>query len=65
MTSLFVSLFAGAIGIAYMVYGKRQTKFVPMVSGLLLCIYPYLFDNPVWLLLAGGLLLAAPFVFDF
>ncbi len=64
-SGLFVALVAGAFGMAYFVYGKRQTKFVPMIAGVLLCVYPYFFDSLLWLCIVGGALLVAPFVIDF
>ena len=65
MNELFVGLIAGVFGMAYFVYGKRQAKFTPMISGVLLCVYPYFFDSLVWLCVIGAMLLAAPFVTDF
>jgi hypothetical protein len=65
MNELFVGLIAGAFGAAYFVYGKRQKKFAPMISGVLLCIYPYFTDNMLWLCVIGAVLLVAPFVTDF
>jgi len=56
---------AGAFGMAYFVYGKRQSKVVPLVAGILLCIYPYFTENPYALLGIGAALLAAPFLLDF
>ena len=56
---------AGAIGAGYFIYGKRQTKVIPMVAGALLCIYPYFTDSLVWLLVIAVPLLAAPFLIDF
>ena len=54
--SLFIGMFAGAIGMGYFVYGKKQSKPVPLVTGLALMIYPWFFTN-IWLLLAVGLIL--------
>jgi len=65
MNELFVGLIAGAFGMAYVVYGKRQTKFAPMICGVALCVYPYFTDNVVWLCVIGAVLLAVPFVTDF
>ena len=50
---------------AYFVYGKRQAKLVPMIAGLLLCVYPYFIDSVLWLSVVGLALLIAPFVIDF
>ena len=65
MDSLFVGLIAGVFGMAYFVYGKRQTKIIAMISGAMLCIYPYFIDSFLWLCVVGGLLLIAPFVIDY
>jgi drug/metabolite transporter (DMT)-like permease len=65
MNGLIIGLIAGVFGAAYFVYGKRQSKFSPMISGVLLCIYPYFTDSMLWLCVIGAVLLAAPFVADF
>lgn len=65
MEGLFVGFLAGAFGVAYFVYGKRQTKLTPMIAGVLLCIYPYFIESVLWLCIVGALLLAAPFVIDY
>jgi hypothetical protein len=65
LNSLIIGFIAGAFGMAYFMYGKRQMKFVPMISGVLLCIYPYLTDSLTWLCVIGVALLVAPFVIDF
>jgi hypothetical protein len=64
MNALFVGLIAGAFGMAYFVYGKRQAKIVAMLSGIALCIYPYFFESVLWLCVVGAALLVAPFVVD-
>lgn len=65
MSGLFIGVVAGAFGMAYFVYGKRQSRIVPMISGGLLCVYPYFTDSVVWLCVIGVLLLVAPFVIDY
>ncbi len=62
---LLVGMLAGVFGVAYFVYGKRQTKLTPMIAGVLLCIYPYFIESVLWLAVVGLLLLAAPFVIDY
>ena len=64
MNSLIVGVIAGAIGMGYFIYGKRQIRIVPMVAGALLCVYPYFVDNLLWLSLIGLVLVVAPFVID-
>ena len=65
MSSLLIGLLAGAVGLAYIAYGKRQTKFVPLLSGVALCAYPYFVDTWTWLTAIGVVLLALPFALDF
>ena len=64
-TSVIIGIFTGAIGVGYFMYGKRQTKFVPLLAGMALCVYPYFVDSALWLVVIGAVLLAAPFVIDF
>jgi len=64
LNSLLVGILTGAVGMAFFVYGKRQTKFVPILAGLALCIYPYFVDSLLWLCLVGLLLVALPFLID-
>ena len=63
--TLWFGIIAGAIGMGYIVYGRRQARFVPAIAGVLLCAYPYLVDSLLWLSVIGAMLIAAPFFFDF
>ena len=64
MTTFLIGIITGAFGMAYIVYGRRQTRFVPLISGVFLCVYSYFIDSVVWLCVVGGLLLVAPFIID-
>lgn len=65
MSSLWIGVIAGAVGVGHFLYGRRQTKVVPMVAGILLCAYPYFVDSALWLSMIGLALVAAPFLIDF
>ena len=65
MNSLIVGIIAGAIGVGYFIYGKRQARFAPLLAGILLCIYPYFTDSLLWLCVIGVALVVAPFLVDF
>jgi hypothetical protein len=65
LNGLIVGVISGAFGMAYIVYGKRQSRIVPVIAGVLLCVYPYFTENPVAQVAIGVLLLAAPFLVDF
>lgn len=64
LTTLLIGIVTGVLGLAYIAYGRRQTKFVPLIAGVFLCAYPYFIDSVVWLCVVGALLLAVPFVID-
>lgn len=64
-TSLMIGMLTGAIGVGYFIYGKRQTKFAPLIAGMMLCVYPYFVDSLLWLVVIGAMLMAAPFFIDF
>jgi hypothetical protein len=63
--SIFVGIVTSALGLAYITYGKRQVKFVPIIAGLALCVYSYFLDGWAWQLAVGAVLAALPFVIDF
>jgi hypothetical protein len=56
--SLFLSLVAGTVGLALLVYGRKQMRIPHIVAGLLLMIYPY-FMAGVWSVIGVGILLGA------
>ena len=59
-TSLLFSVFFGAIGYGYFIYGKRQQKIVPMIAGISLCVYPYFVSNLLIMIVVGFILIAIP-----
>lgn len=59
--SLLWGLLFGSIGLAYVMYGRRQRTVVPFVSGLVLIAFPYFVTGTMVMVLIGGLLIALPF----
>ena len=64
-TTLMIGIVTSAIGVGYFIYGKRQTKYAPLLAGLALCVYPYFVDSLTWLVVIGVALTAVPFFVDF
>lgn len=63
--ALIWSLLFSSIGVGYVIYGMRQRKATALLSGTLLCIYPYFAPN-VYLLVALGVgILALPFAIEY
>lgn len=55
--SLISGLLIGLIGMALLMYGKKEQSPAPIVAGLLLCIAPYFIASLLvtWLVTAGCL----------
>ena len=60
--TLLVIVFASVLGMAYFVYGKKESRGSFLLAGAALCIYPYLVDSLWATTLIGLALAAAPFV---
>jgi hypothetical protein len=50
-----------SIGVGYFIYGRRQGKTVPLLSGVALMIYPYFMPNSVVLVTIGLIFTAVPY----
>ena len=61
-SKLLWGLLFGAVGIGYVVYGRRQRVLMPFLAGVGLLGFPYFVDNTGILLLLGVVLIALPFV---
>jgi hypothetical protein len=61
-TSITISVFAGIFGCAYFVYGKKQQKLIPLLSGVGLCVVPYFIESNMMLIGACIAMLIAPFL---
>lgn len=59
--SLIWGVLFGAIGLGFLVYGRRQRAVVPLLSGIGLCIVPYFVSSVFALVSIGALLIALPF----
>jgi len=57
-TSLMFSVLFGSIGLGYFMYGKKQQKLVPLLAGIVLCLYPYFMSN-VYALVGIGICVTA------
>jgi hypothetical protein len=54
-------LLFGAIGMGFMIYGKRQRALVPLVCGLGLMLFPYFVSSAWGTVLVGLVLMAIPY----
>ena len=52
----------GSIGVGFFVYGKKQQAVIPLISGILLIVCPYVISNVYLLVITGIVFTALPFV---
>lgn len=50
-----------SIGAGYFLYGKKQGRPVPLISGLALFIYPFFITNSYLIVAVGCVLTAIPY----
>ena len=63
-TQFILGMLFGAIGMGYIVYGRKQMNGVALIAGIGLCAFPYFVSN-LWLTIAiGAALMALPRFID-
>ena len=60
-SSLIWSVFFGAIGVGFFVYGRRQRMLVPFLSGIALMVVPYFVDSVGAMVALCGAFIALPY----
>ena len=60
-TKLMISVLVSAIGMGYIIYGRKQMKASALVAGIALCIYPYFIPGLILNILVGLIIMATPF----
>lgn len=51
----------GAIGLGFFVYGKKQKRVAPLITGIVLLVFPYFISNVYLVVIIGILLVALPY----
>ncbi|MFH0917223.1 MAG: amino acid transport protein [bacterium] len=59
LNSILVGVFISLVGLALLMYGRKQTRLPHMVVGLILIVYPYFVGSIVIQLAVAVVLLAA------
>ena len=57
-SALLWNITLSVIGMAYLIYARAQRRAIPLISGLILLVLPYLTDNS-YLLFVGLVLVVA------
>ncbi|HOC11053.1 MULTISPECIES: hypothetical protein [Thermomonas] len=59
---LLAGVLFGAVGVGYVLYGRKQRAPLPLVSGVALMVIPYFLSNAVLLFVLGIALAVLPWV---
>jgi len=51
----------GSIGLGYFIYGRRQSRMIPLGCGVVLMVYPYFMPNTAVLVIIGVIFTALPY----
>jgi hypothetical protein len=60
--SMLWGMLFGAVGVGYVMHGRKLQRMLPLACGLGLMVVPYFITGTVALLLTCGVLCAAPFL---
>lgn len=58
---LFWGIFFSAIGLGFFIYGRKQHKVIPLLTGVTLFIFPYFVTDLLNLVLIGIILIGIPY----
>jgi hypothetical protein len=61
--SLIISMIFSTIGTGFFIYGRKQGKFVPLMVGIVLGVYPYFVPDITLMILVGLVLAFIPYLF--
>ncbi len=50
-----------SIGLGYFIYGRKQSRTIPLLCGVVLMVYPYFMPNTVVLVILGAIFTALPY----
>jgi hypothetical protein len=62
--TILLGIVFGSIGIGFFIYGRKQKRFTPLLSGVMLWGMPYTGFGPMKLVLIGIVLVMIPFVIE-
>jgi len=60
--TLMIWIIFGSIWMWFFIYWKKDKKIIPLLSWILLMIYPYFFSNIYYLIWIGIILTIIPFI---
>ena len=59
-STIMAGVILGAIGMGYIVYGRKQMHPVALICGIALCVFPYFVHNIFLMILIAAGVMAVP-----
>ena len=59
---IIIAGFFGILGMAYFMYGKKSLRYMFLICGIVLMVYPYFVTQTVYMVIVGVVVSAVPFV---
>ena len=59
--SIMWGVLFGSIGMGYLIYGRKQRRGIALLSGVVLCVFPYFVSNVFLMILIAISLMALPY----
>jgi len=59
--SIMWGVLFGSIGLGYLVYGRKQRRGIALLSGVVLCVFPYFVSSVFLMILIAIILMALPY----
>ncbi|MEJ0036743.1 MAG: hypothetical protein WDO68_11745 [Gammaproteobacteria bacterium] len=50
-----------SIGLGYFIYGRKQSKTIPLLCGVVLMVYSYFMPNTTVMVIIGAIFVAVPY----
>jgi hypothetical protein len=63
VSALVLGLFISLIGMAAFAYGRRSSRLVPVIGGVILMVYPYFVPNALTMAVIGVAVVVAIMLF--
>ncbi len=60
-SSIVWSMFFGSIGVGFFIYGRKQRRMVPFITGIALMVVPYFVDNAYVMVALCAAFMALPY----
>ena len=59
---IIIAGFFGILGMAYFIYGKKAVRYLFLICGIVLMVYPYFVTRTLYMVIIGVVVSAVPFV---